>query len=73
MAILQDARRARLVRERYWSHFFLCSCDGISKEIEVSFPAASETDYDFTRRLVDTPHVVPEDVALQVLSPCGLL
>ncbi|CAD6587198.1 MAG: hypothetical protein ASARMPRED_003023 [Alectoria sarmentosa] len=40
------------------------------KEIEVSFPSASETDYEFTRRLVDTPDVVPQDVALQVLSPC---
>lgn len=53
--------------------FFPRSCDGVSKEIEVSFPSASETDYEFTRRLVDTPDVVPDDVALQVLSPCGLL
>lgn len=50
--------------------FFPRSCDGVSKEIEVSFPSASETDYEFTRRLVDTPDVVPDDVALQVLSPC---
>ena len=40
------------------------------KEIEVSFPSASETDFDFTRRLVDTPGLVPDDVSLQVLSPC---
>ncbi len=40
------------------------------KEIEVSFPSASQTDYDFTRSLVDTPGVVPDDVYLQVLSPC---
>ena len=40
------------------------------KEIEVSFPSASQTDFDFTRRLVDTPGVVPDDVWLQVLSPC---
>lgn len=40
------------------------------KEIEVSFPSASDTDYDFTRRLVETPDVVPDDVWLQVLSPC---
>lgn len=40
------------------------------KEIEVSFPSASDTDFDFTRRLVTTPGVVPDDVALQVLSPC---
>jgi len=40
------------------------------KEIEVSFPSASQTDYDFTRSLVETPDVVPDDVYLQVLSPC---
>ncbi len=40
------------------------------KEIEVSFPSASQTDYDFTRHLVETPGVVPDDVYLQVLSPC---
>ncbi|EXJ85498.1 2-isopropylmalate synthase [Capronia coronata CBS 617.96] len=40
------------------------------KEIEVSFPSASQTDYDFTRSLVETPGVVPDDVWLQVLSPC---
>lgn len=40
------------------------------KEIEVSFPSASQTDFDFTRKLVETPGAVPEDVWLQVLSPC---
>jgi hypothetical protein len=40
------------------------------KEIEVSFPSASQTDFDFTRRLVETPGAVPNDVWLQVLSPC---
>ena len=40
------------------------------KEIEVSFPSASQTDFDFTRRLVETHGVVPDDVWLQVLSPC---
>lgn len=40
------------------------------KEIEVSFPSASQTDFDFTRRLVEIPGVVPDDVWLQVLSPC---
>lgn len=36
----------------------------------MSFPAASQTDFDFTRRLVETPGVTPDDVWLQVLSPC---
>ncbi|KAF8536225.1 putative 2-isopropylmalate synthase [Trichophaea hybrida] len=40
------------------------------KEIEVSFPSASQVDFDFTRRLIETPGVVPDDVWLQVLSPC---
>lgn len=40
------------------------------KEIEVSFPSASQTDFDFTRRLIETPGAVPDDVWLQVLSPC---
>lgn len=36
----------------------------------MSFPAASQTDFDFTRRLVETPGVTPDDVWLQVLAPC---
>lgn len=40
------------------------------KEIEVSFPSASQTDFDFTRRLIETPGAVPDDVYIQVLSPC---
>ncbi|KAI0201503.1 hypothetical protein F4808DRAFT_425372 [Astrocystis sublimbata] len=40
------------------------------KEIEVSFPSASQTDFAFTRRLIETPGAVPSDVWLQVLSPC---
>lgn len=40
------------------------------KEIEVSFPSASQTDFDFTRRIIETPNSVPDDVWLQVLSPC---
>jgi len=40
------------------------------KEIEVSFPSASQTDFDFTQSLVQTPGLVPDDVWLQVLAPC---
>lgn len=41
------------------------------KEIEISFPSASQTEFDFTRNLVeDRTGVVPDDVWLQVLSPC---
>lgn len=35
------------------------------KEIEVSFPSASQTDFDFTRYAVET---CPEDVTIQVLT-----
>lgn len=37
------------------------------KEIEVGFPAASQTDFDFVRFLIDSERV-PEDVSLQVLT-----
>ena len=37
------------------------------KEIEVAFPAASETDFRFVRRLIDE-HRVPDDVEIQVLT-----
>ncbi|OJD15032.1 2-isopropylmalate synthase [Emergomyces pasteurianus Ep9510] len=40
------------------------------KEIEISFPSASQTDFDFTRHLIETPGEVPDDVWLQVLCPC---
>jgi len=37
------------------------------KEIEIGFPAASQTDYDFVRHLIDN-NLVPQDVTLQVLT-----
>jgi len=37
------------------------------KEIEVGFPAASSTDFDFVRRLIDENRI-PEDVTIQVLT-----
>jgi 2-isopropylmalate synthase len=36
------------------------------KEIEVGFPAASQTDFDFIRELIDGNHI-PDDVTIQVL------
>ncbi|QSZ34621.1 hypothetical protein DSL72_007475 [Monilinia vaccinii-corymbosi] len=55
--------------EQKWKYFKMLVELGY-KEIEVSFPSASQTDFDFTRRLVETPGAVPDDVWLQVLSPC---
>ena len=37
------------------------------KEIEVGFPAASTTDYDFVRWLIET-NQIPDDVSIQVLT-----
>ncbi|SJM48778.1 2-isopropylmalate synthase [Gulosibacter sp. 10] len=37
------------------------------KEIEVGFPSASQTDFDFVRRLIDEDKI-PEDVTIQVLT-----
>ncbi len=37
------------------------------KEIEVGFPAASDTEYEFLRRLVDDG-LIPDDVTVQVLT-----
>ncbi len=39
------------------------------KEIEVGFPAASETEYEFLRKLIDE-NLIPEDVTVQVLTQC---
>lgn len=37
------------------------------KEIEVGFPSASQTDFDFVRLLIEQDHI-PEDVTIQVLT-----
>ena len=37
------------------------------KEIEVGFPSASETDYNFLRELIEGDHI-PSDVTIQVLT-----
>ena len=37
------------------------------KEIEVGFPAASDTEYEFLRALIDN-NLIPDDVTVQVLT-----
>jgi 2-isopropylmalate synthase len=37
------------------------------KEIEIGFPAASQTDFDFVRKLIEES-LIPEDVTVQVLT-----
>jgi 2-isopropylmalate synthase len=39
------------------------------KEIEVGFPSASQTDYDFVRQLIEQD-MIPDDVTIQVLTQC---
>jgi 2-isopropylmalate synthase len=39
------------------------------KEIEVGFPSASQTDFDFVREII-TDGAVPDDVTIQVLTQC---
>jgi 2-isopropylmalate synthase len=39
------------------------------KEIEVGFPSASQTDFDFQRQIIDEG-IIPDDVTIQVLVQC---
>ena len=39
------------------------------KEIEVGFPSASQTEFDFVRELIEGHHI-PDDVTIQVLTQC---
>jgi len=38
------------------------------KEIEIAFPSASQTDFDFVRKLIVEKHI-PDDVTIEVLAP----
>ncbi len=49
--------------------FFQALVDVGFKEIEVGFPAASETEYEFLRTLIEKD-MIPDDVTIQVLTQC---
>lgn len=49
-------------------HFFEMLLKIGVKEIEVAFPSASQTDFDFVRKLVEEKRV-PDDVTIEVLTP----
>lgn len=49
--------------------FFKLLCDIGFKEIEVGFPAASQTEYEFLRTLIEQD-LIPDDVTIQVLTQC---
>jgi 2-isopropylmalate synthase len=46
---------------------FRTLCDIGFKEIEVAFPSASQTDFDFVRNLIEGGHI-PDDVTIEVLT-----
>ena len=48
--------------------FFQFLCKLGFKEIEVGFPAASETEFQFVRTLIEQK-LIPEDVTIQVITP----
>ncbi len=47
--------------------FFKVLCDIGFKQIEVGFPAASDTEYEFLRALIEK-NLIPDDVQVQVLT-----
>ena len=46
---------------------FQLLCDIGFKQIEIGFPSAAQTEFDFARKLIDEK-LVPDGVALQVLT-----
>ncbi|KAK8106598.1 2-isopropylmalate synthase [Apiospora kogelbergensis] len=64
---LRDGNQSLSLQQK-WEYFHMLLDIGYT-EIEVSFPAASQLEFDFTRRLVETPGAVPDSVRLRGLSP----
>ncbi|MBE6046256.1 MAG: 2-isopropylmalate synthase, partial [Clostridiales bacterium] len=66
---LRDGNQALIepmtLQEKLDMFKFLCRIG--FKEIEVGFPAASDTEYEFIRRLVKDD-LIPDDVVIQVLT-----
>jgi 2-isopropylmalate synthase len=60
-ALIDPMDRARKHR------MFEALCKMGFKEIEVGFPAASQTDFDFVRELIEQ-NLIPDDVTIQVLT-----
>ncbi|KXT09538.1 hypothetical protein AC579_9093 [Pseudocercospora musae] len=40
------------------------------KEIEVGFPCANQAEFNFVRYIIETPGIIPDDVLIQVITPC---
>lgn len=60
-ALVEPMDSARKLR--FWELLLKCGF----KEIEVAFPAASETDFQFVRQLIED-NLIPKDVTIQVLT-----
>ena len=68
---LRDGNQALIEpmgHERKWTLFQALVEMGF-KQIEIGFPAASQTDFDFCRYLIEHD-AIPDDVTVQVLSQC---
>jgi len=50
-------------KKRFWHLLLQCGF----KEIEVAFPSASQTDFNFVRELIED-QLIPDDVSIQVLT-----
>src|SRR5689334_20403803 len=57
---MSSARKLRMFRKLVQMGF---------KEIEVGFPSASQTDFDFIRQIIEQD-MIPDDVTVQVLVQC---
>jgi 2-isopropylmalate synthase len=67
---LRDGNQALIEpmdRQRKRRMFDLLVATGF-KQIEIGFPSASQTEFDFCRELIEQ-NVIPDDVTLQVLTP----
>jgi 2-isopropylmalate synthase len=66
---LRDGNQALVVPMRLEEklEYFQLLVEKGFKEIEVGFPAASETEYAFLRTLIEQ-HLIPDDVTIQVLT-----
>mgnify|MGYP003544105111 CR=1 FL=1 len=67
---LRDGNQALIEpmdRQRKRRMFDLLVATGF-KQIEIGFPSASQTEFDFCRELIEG-RVIPEDVTIQVLTP----
>lgn len=60
-ALAEPMNAARKLK--FWELLLACGF----KEIEVAFPSASQTDFNFVRQLIEE-HRIPDDVTIQVLT-----